>query len=154
MFADTVEYLQKSEEREIEVHVQEGFYNDLDKEFLRTKGMKVSEMERVYPIVDCGPATKFFGPHTFVCELFIEHSKDTVRSLTQTNVPLLMSTSRRMCLRDLPPDNVFQKEDMAALLASINKNYRSLRFPHFEEDPNVLEGIEILAPLPDEEEDD
>ncbi|KAM0715050.1 hypothetical protein Q7P37_009515 [Cladosporium fusiforme] len=155
MFADTVEYLQKSGECEIDVHVQEGWYNDLDKEFLRTKGMKVPEMQQgAYPTADCGPATELFGPHTFVCELYIEHSEGTIRSLTQRDVPLLVSTSRRMCSRDYYPGGVFKKGDLTAFLGAMDKNYRSLRFPHFDEDPNVFEGLDVLAPLPEDEDDD
>jgi hypothetical protein len=152
MFVDTLEYLQELQEKKIEVCVQEGYYNELDRKFLETMGMNVPEYEpHVFPIPDCGPATKFFGPHTFVCELFIEHSEGTVRTLTQSKVPLLMSTSRLMCSRGYQPGESFKKGDHATLLKSINGSYRTTRFPHFEEDPNVFEGLDILAP---EEEDD
>jgi hypothetical protein len=152
MFVDTLEYLQELQERKIAVCVQEGYYNELDRKFLEMMGMNVPEYEpHVFPILDCGPATKLFGPHTFVCELFIEHSEGTVRTLTQSKVPLLMSTSKLMCSRGYQPRESFKKGDHATLLKLINASYRTTRFPHFEEDPNVFEGLDILAP---EEEDD
>jgi hypothetical protein len=152
MFVDTLEYLQELQEQKIAVCVQEGYYNELDRKFLEMMGMNVPEYEpHVFPILDCGPATKLFGPHTFVCELFIEHSEGTVRTLTQSKVPLLMSTSKLMCSRGYQPGESFKKGDHATLLNWINASYRTTRFPHFEEDPNVFEGLDILAP---EEEDD
>lgn len=153
MFVDTLEYLQELQEQTITVCVQEGYYNELDKKFLETLGMDVPEYEpHVSPILDCGPATKLFGPHTFVCELFIEHSEGTVRTLTQAKVPLLMSTSKLMCSRGYQPGESFKQGDHTRLLDLINKSYRTMRFPYFEEDPNVFEGLDILAP--EVEEDD
>ena len=154
MFVDTLEYLQELQENRISVCVQEGYYNDLDKRFLETFGMKAPDYEpHVYPILDCGPATKLFGPHTFVCELFIEHTEGTIRSLTQTGVPLLMSTSRMMCTRGYQPGEAFKDGDHTRLLSAIDKTYKTLRFPYFEEDPNVFEGLDILAPEPHEDDD-
>lgn len=154
MFVDTLEYLQEQQEQKITVCVQEGYYNELDKQFLGNLGMKAPDYEpHVVPILDCGPATKLFGPHTFVCELFIEHTEGTIRWLTQSKVPLLMSTSRMMCTRGYQPGETFKKGEHALLLSSIDKTYRTMRFPHFEEDPNVFEGLDILAPEPEEEDD-
>ena len=154
MFVDTLEYLQELQENKISVCVQEGYYNDLDKRFLETFGMKAPDYEpHVYFILDCGPATKLFGPHTFVCELFIEHTEGTIRSLTQTGVPLLMSTSRMMCTRGYQPGEAFKDGDHTRLLSAIDKTYKTLRFPYFEEDPNVFEGLDILAPEPHEDDD-
>lgn len=155
MFVDTLGYLQELQERKITACVQEGYYNDLDKEFLGTLGLQAPDYQphAVIPITDCGPATKLFGPHTFVCELFIEHSEGTVRSLTQTGVPLLMSTSRMMCARGLQPGESFKKGEHTRLLNAIDETYRTMRFPHFEEDPNVFEGLDILAVEPHEEDD-
>lgn len=155
MFADTLEYLQELQERKITAFVQEGYYNDLDKKFLETLGMQAPEYEAhaVFPIRDCGPATKLFGPHTFVCELFIEHSVGTVKSLTQTGGPLLMTTSRLMCSRDFYAGVSFKKGDQARLLSAMNKIYRTMRFPHFEEDPNTFDGLDILALEPQDDDD-
>lgn len=154
MFVDTLEYLQELQEERITVCVQEGYYNELDRKFLETMGMDVPDYEpHIFPILDCGPATKLFGPRTFVCELFIEHSEGTVRTLTQSQVPLLMSTSRRMCSRGYKPGESFKEGDHLRLSNYINKSYRAMRFPHFEEDPNVFEGLDILAPELEEEDD-
>jgi hypothetical protein len=154
MFVDTLEYLQEQQEEKIKVVVQEGYYNDLDKKFLGTMGMEVPEYEpHVYPILDCGPATKLFGPRTFVCELFIEHTEGTIRALTQKGVKLLMSTSRMMCTRGYQPGETFKQGDHTRLLSAIDKTYRAMRFPYFEEDPNVFEGLDILAPELQEEDD-
>lgn len=104
MFVDTIDYLRDIGEHIGDIYVQEGWYNELDKKFLKTLGMIVPEMKPgSYPIPDCGPATKYFGPNTFVCELYIEHSEGTIRTLTQSQVPLLMSTSRRMCEKPVEP---------------------------------------------------
>lgn len=153
MFVDTVEYLQKAEGEEIEIYAQEWWYNDLDRGFLTSKGMHISEMQAPVSFDDCGPATKHFGPDTFVCELYIEHAEGTVRHLIQSQIQLLMSTSRRMCLRSYCAGDSFGKGDQAKSLGVMDKYYRSLRFPHFEEDPNVFEGLDILAPIPKEEDD-
>lgn len=154
MFVDTVEYLHELEGKEIEIYVQEGWYNELDKKFLETLGMKVPDMKPgSYPIPDCGPATKYFGPHTFVCELYIEHNEGTIRTLTQSQAPLLMSTSRRMCTRGFYAGEAFKEGDLIRLLNFIDKEYKTLRFPYFEEDPNVFEGMDVLAPVPREDDD-
>lgn len=156
MFADTVAYLQeqRSDGSKIKAYAQEGWYNELDKEFLRSLGMQVSEMPQGrYPKDDCGPATEYFGPHTFVCELYIEHSEGTLRHLTQSGIPLLMSTCRRMCTRGYYPGGQFKEGELTGLLDAMDKVYRSLRFPYFEEDPNVFEGMDVLAPLPQDDDD-
>lgn len=157
MFVDTLEYLQEQQRdtgTKIRVVVQEGYYNDLDKKFLETLGMEVPVYEpHVYPILDCGPATELFGPGTFVCELFIEHTEGTVRALTQKGVPLLVSTSRMMCTRGYQPGESFKEGDQKRLLGKIDGVYRAMRFPYFEEDPNVFEGLDILAPEHEEEDD-
>lgn len=154
MFVDILEYLQEMQGHPIIAYVQEIYYNALDKSFLETFGMRVPEMQPLVKIMsDCGPATKYFGPHTFVCELYIEHSMGTIESLTQSGVPLLMSTSRQMCMRECIPDGVLKSGDLTRLRGAIDKDYKALRFPHFEEDPNVFEGMDVLALLPEEEED-
>jgi hypothetical protein len=154
MFVDTLEYLQEQQKEKIKVVVQEGYYNELDKKFLQTLGMEVPEYKpHVYPIVDCGPATELFGPRTFVCELFIEHTEGTIRALTQKGVKLLVSTSRMMCTRGYQPGESFKEGDHKQLLGKIDGTYRAMRFPYFEEDPNVFEGLDILAPEPQEEDE-
>lgn len=153
MFVDTLEYLQEQQETKVTVFVQEGYYNDLDKRFLETMDMEVPDYEpQFFPLLDCGPATKLFGPRTFVCELFIEHTEGTISSLTESGVPLLMSTSRKMCTRGYQIGESFKEADLPRLLSSIDKTYKTLRFPHFEEDPNVFDGLDIFA-LTQEEDD-
>jgi hypothetical protein len=153
MFVDTLEYLQEQQEERIAVCVQEGYYNDLDKSFLKNLGMEVPDYEpHFYPILDCGPATKLFGRRTFVCELFIEHTEGTIGSLTCSGIPLLMSTSRKMCTRGYHREETFKEGDLTRLLSSIDETYKTMRFPHFEEDPNVFEGLDIFA-LAQEEDD-
>jgi hypothetical protein len=155
MFVDTLEYLQEQQkERKIRVVVQEGYYNDLDKKFLENLGMEVPVYEaHVYPILDCGPATELFGERTFVCELFIEHTQGTIRALTQRGNGLLVSTSRMMCTRGYQPGETFKEGDHRRLLGKIDGMYRAMRFPYFEEDPNVFEGLDVLAPEVQEEDD-
>jgi hypothetical protein len=155
MFVDTLEYLQEQQrERKIRVVVQEGYYNELDKKFLENLGMEVPVYEpRVSPILDCGPATEMFGERTFVCELFIEHTEGTIRALTQRGNRLLVSTSRMMCTRGNQTRETFKEGDHTRLLGKIDGTYRAMRFPYFEEDPNVFEGLDVLAPEMQEEDD-
>jgi hypothetical protein len=155
MFIDTMEFLQSLQpERRIEVWAQEGYYNQLDKEFLESLGVRMSEYEtRTGDVVDCGPVTAKFGPRTFVCELFIEHGEGTVRGLTQSGCLLLVSTSRMMCKREWQSGRRFGKEDYARLLGAMDKAYRTMRFPHFEEDPNVFEGLDVLVTKIEDEDD-
>ena len=155
MFVDTLEYLQEQQrERKIRAVVQEGYYTELDRKFLETLGMEVPVYEpHVYPILDCGPATEVFGTGTWVCELFIEHTEGTVKALTQRGVGLLVSTSRMMCTRGYRAGESFKEGDQGRLLEEIDGRYRVMRFPHFEEDPNVFEGLDVLAPEVQEEDD-
>lgn len=154
MFVDTIDYLRDIGEHIGDIYVQEGWYNELDKKFLKTLGMIVPEMKPgSYPIPDCGPATKYFGPNTFVCELYIEHSEGTIRTLTQSQVPLLMSTSRRMCTRGYYTGEAFAEGDLKRLLDAMDKTYKAMRFPYFDEDPNVFEGMDVLAPVPEDDDD-
>jgi hypothetical protein len=145
---------EQQKERKIRAVVQEGYYNDLDKKFLENLGMEVPVYEpHVYPILDCGPATGLFGEGTFVCELFIEHTEGTIRALTQRGNRLLVSTSRMMCNRGYQPGETFKEGDHKKLLGKIDGRYRAMRFPYFEEDPNVFEGLDVLAPEVQEEDD-
>ena len=58
-----------------------------------------------------------------------------------------------MCTRGYQPGEAFKDGDHTRLLSAIDKTYKTLRFPYFEEDPNVFEGLDILAPEPHEDDD-
>ena len=135
----------------VEVSVQEPRYTEVDREWLGSQGYGLLECEEGGCGLGLGAAREHCGVQTLVCELFIEHDGETIQDLFGGGSGLVVSTARRhlgtneTLIRKLSGQ---QKAELDALV----KRYRAVYFPHFEEDPQVFEGLEVLAPaLPDDD---
>lgn len=144
MFLDLVGLLGGEE---VEVLVQEPRYTEVDSNWLESQGYRVLEYEEGAGL---GAAADYCGPETLVCELFIEHDASTISGLFSRENALVLSTARRHLNTNETLIRKLSGERKSALDALLSR-YRAIYFPHFEEDPQVFEGLEVLAPALEED---
>lgn len=146
MFLDLVEMVGE----EVEVLVQEPRYTEVDYDWVGSQGFTMLKYEHTDG-AGLGAAREHCGPQTMVCELFIEHDARTIEDLFSLENGLVISTARRhlntneTLIRKLSGQQKMGLDDLL-------KQYRAIYFPPFEEDPQVFEGLEVLAPeLPEDD---
>lgn len=129
------------------VWVQEPRYTEVDRSWLESQGYRVLEYEEGAGL---GAAGEYCGAETLVCELFIEHDVRTIEGLFGRDNGLVVSTARRHLNTNEALIRKLSGEQKTAL-DSLLSRYRAVYFPHFEEDPQVFEGLEVLAPALEED---
>lgn len=97
MFYDTVNYLQDSSDKHINIIAQNPVYTPLDVEFLSSlevRGMIVPVAMRMEGEASWQSQTAFdlFSSSTFVCELCIEHDPSFLERLIAENVKLAIGS--------------------------------------------------------------
>nr|OQO30870.1 hypothetical protein B0A51_01494 [Rachicladosporium sp. CCFEE 5018] len=154
IFMDIVKHLKGQGAIKIEVYAQEvNAVLDVDKTFLASLEVKLIEKDCFDDKI--GPAGEHFGPQTFACDLFLEHSVETVTALVDRDNKLVISTARMwvdtcyvLKVRE------FSKEKQAAFRDLMDNKYNAFKFPHFSENPHTVEGLYILGPKPQEDDEE
>jgi hypothetical protein len=153
MFLGVVAYLKKQTGSKIDMYAQETSFGDLDRPFLASKGFTVLEHSSRHEA--CGPAVEHFGQYTFVCELFLDHTLDTIRSITGMHNPLFISTARPRLDLERPFNDIKTEsasvKPRTTLKEAFDQEYQMYDFPMFEEDPNVLNGLMVCGIAPQED---
>ncbi|KAK6441902.1 hypothetical protein LTR95_001870 [Oleoguttula sp. CCFEE 5521] len=154
IFMDIVKHLEGLGAVKIEVYAQEvKAVLDVDKAFLASLDVELVEKEHFDDKI--GPVGEHFGPQTFACDLFLEHSVDTVTALVGKDNKLVVSTARMWVdTWYVLKVKEFTKEKQAAFRELMHDKYSAFKFPHFSEDPHTVEGLYILGPKPREDDEE
>lgn len=171
-FTDVVQHLQSGQSEKILSYAQEPNYTPMDKTFLTSIGVATLDNADDFGL---GAATKHFSPTTFVFEPFMDLGVASMKELLDVDVRLYIGSSLQRCIRDsekkdaeiareLKKHNTYKDgevklEDIRLVRAQSQQatgfvqSRRSYRFPKFEEDPHVFEGMTIYSKEPEDEDD-
>jgi len=156
-FVDMVNHLQEEGKAEIRVVAQEPAFTEVDRLFLADIGVEVCQVA-----VEEGGGkedgsagsrvTDYFGPSSFVCELFMERQEGFLRDLLQAEAKLVLSSimTARWWMRQ------YRKavDEDTTLDQVVSHDYQKYRMPRFDDDPNIFEGLCIFSRRPAEDDDE
>lgn len=117
------------------LYAQEPAFTELDREFLEGLGVRVLDMKP--GDIGLGAAKGHLGPGTFLFEPFIDMNAVMLSEMLQAGVGLYVGSSIRGILGRQGVSEVKR------LAAEFHERHEMSRFPTFEVDPNVLDGIGI-----------
>ena len=170
-FTAVVQHLQKAQTPKILCYAQEPEYTPVDKEFLASMGLITLPCHKGLDDLGLGAAATYLNASTFVFEPYMDLSVDSMRELFGSGVRLYIGSSLQRWADDSPKadsndkaetpgsDDSSGEESRAIMrirtelrqLEQSIRSKRSYKFPRFEEDPNVFEGLRIFW---EESEDD
>ena len=87
------------------------------------------------------PGTSKSMPGSFVFDAFMDKTLPSVRQLFNSNPSLLVGTSSPVVGAGKTSED--EINEMRSLYQTFDTRYSNYRFPRFEEDPNVFEGLRI-----------
>ncbi|KAK4540117.1 hypothetical protein LTR36_009782 [Oleoguttula mirabilis] len=174
-FIDIVRHLQSGQSTKILCYAQEPEYTPLDKKFLASIGVTALELELASDSLSLGAAAQHLNKTAFVFEPFMDLGLESMRELFGADVRLYIGSSMQRWIDDSNLNNAEIMSDLQESFkgrgATINADNiehvraqsrqatdfvhsrRSFRFPRFEEDPNVFEGLSIYWKEPQDEAD-
>lgn len=136
VFVDVVGYLREDLGMHVEGSAQEPMYTELDVEFLRGLDIKVLQVDVGTKTERSGPAADLLVPACFVYEPFLDMSAAMLRELSEADLRLYIGSSIR---------GLRERDTEAGKLArEFAGGRRMYKFPAFEGDPNVVEGLEVF----------
>ncbi|KAK4502374.1 hypothetical protein PRZ48_005799 [Zasmidium cellare] len=139
VFADMVQYLQSEGDEaanEMDIAAQEPMYTELDVEFLATLNIKALKIDTTAKVEGLGPAEDYLGQSTFVYEPFLDMNATMLDEISKADLPLYIGSS----IRGLK-DKTTQAGQLAKSFAQDRGMYK---FPTFDVDPNIMDGMEVL----------
>ncbi|SMR49098.1 unnamed protein product [Zymoseptoria tritici ST99CH_1E4] len=147
VFYDLVEQL-RGEGLVLEVFAQEPGFTELDGEFLNILGVKVLETRLGDGTAGLGPAKEQLGGETLVFEPFIDMNAVMLEELVSAGVGLYVGSSIGGILG--------RRGDSEAsrLVEKFRAGRQMLRFPTFDIDPNVIDGIQVYWTEEKDDQDD
>jgi len=173
-FADIVGHLQSKQSAEFSSYAQEPQYTPLDKAFLTS--LNVTPLDRALAgeqNLGLGAATQYLNPSTFIFEPFMDLGVDSMRDLFSADVRLYIGSSMRRWTDDsrrsdeevrrglrqtfkvrdeeISEQNIESIRTQSSQAVKFVQSRRSYRFPRFEDDPNVFEGLAIFWKEPQDE---
>lgn len=172
-FVDVVRHLQSAQSAKILCYAQEPDYTPLDKGFLDTIGVMALDHELALHNSGLGAAAQHLDTTSFVFEPFMDMGVDTMADLFGADVRLYIGSSVQRWVDDakkadlqiragirrwskvkddeISTEEVEQAKTRSRQATTFVQSRRSYRFPTFEDDPNVFEGLSIYW---QEQEDD
>jgi hypothetical protein len=117
------------------LYAQEPAFTELDREFLEDLGVRTLDVKP--GDFGLGAAKGHLGPGTFLFEPFIDMNAAMLSELLQASVGLYVGSSIRGILGR---QGVSEVKNLAA---QFHERHEMMKFPTFEVDPNVLDGIGI-----------
>lgn len=161
VFDDLVQHLQTKQQHPIVILAQEPNYTPLDHRFLDSLGVQIldSDDNAEYPR-GIGEAKQHLGPGTFIFEPFMDLGSDGIADMCAGDPALYIGNPIENWVEKYwrgkdrswgagsaapsPSDPAYEgwMEDGCPIALFVEAR-RGYRFPRFEEDPNVLEGLRI-----------
>ncbi|CAK1365187.1 hypothetical protein CB0940_08799 [Cercospora beticola] len=139
VFWDLVEYVRGQQEKGEDVEGGDGVwvsdpaYTELDREYFKTLGIKVVDVDR--NAKGLGEVREYLGEGTLLFEPFVDMNADMMRDLVERDVGIYVGSSA----------GGLQKRggELGELAKKFGSNRTMRRFPVFEVDPNVFDGMEL-----------
>lgn len=136
VFYDLARWLLRAEE-ELAIHAQEPCFTDLDRGFLSSLGIEALDVEQGAGSAGLGAARQHFGEGTFVFEPFVDMNALMLREMLEAEVGLYIGSSIGGILERRGVS------ELGKLATTFSEGKEMLKFPLFEVDPNVMNGIGI-----------
>ena len=141
-FMDIVDYLQSLSDEKVDVVARELVYTPLDVEFLSSLHVNTgtttnndTSKEGLPDAADCDEK------NVFVFEPFMDKSLAAVQELMAPNATLFIGPG--LPINPTHVTSMGELNERRALYHGFEAEYSFYRFPRFEEDPNVFEGLRI-----------
>lgn len=139
VFWDFVEYVRGQQdegeevEREGDVWVSDPAYTELDREYFKTLGVEVVDVDK--NAMGLGEVKQHLGEGTVLFEPFVDMNADMMRDLVEQDAGIYVGSSV----------GGLQKRggELGELAKKFGSNRVMRKFPVFEIDPNVFDGMEI-----------
>ncbi|SMQ49270.1 unnamed protein product [Zymoseptoria tritici ST99CH_3D7] len=147
VFCDLVEQM-RGEGVELEVLAQEPGFTELDVEFLDVLGVKVLETRLGDGTMGLGPAKEQLGEGTLVYEPFIDMNAVMLEEMVSAGVGLYVGSSIGGILGRRG------ENEASRLVEKFRAGREMLRFPTFDVDPNVFDGIQVYWTEEKDDQDD
>lgn len=139
VFVDLVTYMCRDKDGDtsgMETVAQEPMYTQLDVEFLGTLSIKVLQIVNAAGATGLGPGRVLMGARTLVFEPFLDMTAEMLEDVIAADLPLYIGSSIK---------GLREKTTPAGQLAQRFAQERGMyKFPAFEVDPNVMDGLEIF----------
>lgn len=134
VFADlTSEVLKRSSSSSVEMLAQEPEFTDVDKDFLSAVNCQMLRPDKAGDGLDM--VKEHIGPSTFIFEPFMDMNETMMDILVMADVALYVGSSVKGLMG--------RSGVVGELARGFDKQHSKYRVPTFEEDPNVLEGLEM-----------
>ncbi|KAK5135592.1 hypothetical protein LTR08_005072 [Meristemomyces frigidus] len=165
-FMAVIQHLQKTQSTKILCYAQEPCYTPLDRDFLASMGVTNLHHDVTSDDFGLGAAAEHLNASTFVFEPFMDLGVESMRALFGAGVRLYIGSSvqrwvddikksaadikvdirRRRGVSDegITADHIDQLKMQSKQAEQFVRSRRSYKFPRFEEDPNVFEGLTIF----------
>lgn len=130
------------------MYAQEPAFTELDKEFLASLQIQMLDVSLGDGNAGLGPAKDVLGSETFLFEPFIDMNAVMLSEMLQAGVGLYVGSSIRGILQRRSGSEVVR------LAKEFHDGHEMLKFPSFEDDPNVLDGIAIYWKEEKDEDED
>ncbi|KJX93123.1 hypothetical protein TI39_contig4392g00003 [Zymoseptoria brevis] len=147
VFHDLVEQM-RGEGLVLEVFAQEPSFTELDVEFLDILGVKVLETRLGDGTMGLGLAKEQLGEGTLVYEPFIDMNAVMLEELMSAGVGLYVGSSIGGILGRRG------ESEASRLVDKFRAGREMLRFPRFDIDPNVFDGIQVYWTEEKDDQDD
>ncbi|CZT14165.1 uncharacterized protein RCC_00138 [Ramularia collo-cygni] len=133
-------------EHDCTLYAQEPAFTELDGKFLATLGISVLESQ--VGIVGMGAAGSELGGETFLFEPFVDMDSGMLEAMLKGGVGLYMGSSIGGILERR------EGSEVGRLSKEFCRGREMLKFPMFEIEPNVLDGMRIYWREESDEDDD
>ncbi|KAK5110600.1 hypothetical protein LTR85_000977 [Meristemomyces frigidus] len=178
-FFDIVRHLQSAQTAIIKCYAQEPEYTPLDRDFLAAISVTTLDYELASESSSLGAAVQHLNPTSFVFEPFMDLGVESMRELFGADARLYIGSSMQAWVDeanktdlqiradlmkafirkdhkisgdwDISAEDIMQVRTQAKQAADFVRSRRSYRFPRFEDDPNVFEGLSICWKEPQDE---
>lgn len=172
-FVTVVQHLQKAQATKILCYAQEPEYTPVDEDFLASMGFNTLRCHEELNHPGLGDAANYLDASAFVFEPFMQLSVKPMHELLESGVQLYIGSSMQRWANNTPkPDSeskaktrasgILERKESSAMIQARRdlkqleqsiRLQRSYKFPRYEEDPNIFEGLGISwKDTPDNEE--